>query len=83
MSLSTKVQFANKFVWFWIATIFSLEEKLLVDNLSLLPSRVFECLTAVLMITFKAKFLLVALTLSIFRTAGDWKELKFEIMVLV
>ena len=73
----------NKFVWFWIATIFSLEEKLPVDNLSLLPSKVFECLTAVSMITFEAKFLLVALTLSIFRTAGDWKELKFEIMVLV
>lgn len=73
----------NKFVWFWIATISSLEEKLLVDNLSLLASRVLESLTAVLMITFKAKFLLVALTLSIFRMAGDWKELKFEIMVVV
>lgn len=71
------------FVWFWIATISSLEEKLLVDNLSLLASRVLESLTAVLMITFKAKFLLVALTLSIFRMAGDWKELKFEIMVVV
>ena len=71
------------FVWFWIATISSLEEKLLVDNLSLLASRVLESLTGVLMITFKAKFLLVALTLFIFRMAGDWKELKFEIMVVV
>lgn len=73
----------NKFVWFWIVIIFFLEEKLLVDNFFLLFLRVFECLIVVLMIIFEVKFLLVVFILFIFRMVGDWKELKFEIMVLV